>query len=265
MAEVDTAYQIVRSFSLIAVVGYEKLVFPGVTGTNLTGPIWSGGFEYTPTPDTLVRLVYGRRDGGNDFSGEFRFAVTPATKVYATYTQQVETTQQAIIAGLGNAGQGPGGTLINPVTGLPVSVVNPNFPLVNDIFREKSLQGGLISAVGRNTFTVTGFHVERTSLTGLTPSDTSYGGSVEWSRDINPKTTGSMLIGYARDTIGSGATINASVGVSHIFNETLVGGIRYDYIRGGGGLLGVGAGGGVGTTGNSFTQNALTLSLRKTF
>ena len=262
-AELDGEYKITRTISLIAQGGYEKLTFPGSSQTNLSGPIWGAGFQYSPNPDSLLRLVYGRRDGGNDFSGEFRFAVTAATKIYATYTQQIETTQQTIIRGLGTSGLGPGGTIINPVTGLPSTVVNPNFPLQNDIFRTKSLQGGVISAVGRNTFTLTGFREERLSLAGQLPSDTATGGSFQWARDIDPQTTGVMLVGYAKDSIGSGGTTNVSIAVTHNFTETLIGGLRYDFIRGSGGL---GTIGGVSSTaGTNFTQNALTASLRKTF
>ncbi len=262
-AEVDSEYRITRTLSVIAQGGYEKLTFPGSSQLNITGPIWGAGFQYNPNPDALVRLIYGRRDGGNDFSGELRFAITPATRIFVTYAQQVETTQEAILGGLGNTGLGPGGTIINPVSGLPSTVVNPNFPLQNDIFRIKSLQGGVTSAVGRNTFTVTGFREERASLAGLLPSDTSTGGSFQWIRDINPLTSGSMLVGYTKDTIGSGPTINASVGISHHFTETLTGGVRYDYIRGSGAIGTVV--GPISATGTKFTQNAVTFSLRKTF
>ena len=263
LAEVDNEYHITRTFSVIAQAGYEKLTFPGASQLNITGPIWGAGFQYNPNPDALMRLIYGRRDGGNDFSGELRFAITPATKMFITYTQQVETTQGAIIQGLDTSGLGAGGTIINPISGLPSTVVNPNFPLQNDIFRTKALQGGLISAVGRNTFTITAFREQRISLAGLLPSDTSTGASFQWIRDMSPQTSGSMFIGYAKDTIGSGPTINASIGISHKFTQTLTGGVRYDYIRGSG-AFGT-AIGPISATGTKFTQNALTFSLRKTF
>lgn len=262
-AEVDNQYHITRTLSVIAQGGYEKLTFPSSSLGSIKGPIWGAGFEYNPNPDDLVRLVYGRRDGGNDFAGELRFAITPLTKIFVTYTQGVETTQQAILGNLGQSGLGPGGVIINPVSGLPVTVVNPNFPLQNDIFRTKSLQGGITSSVGRNTFTITGFREQRTSLAGLLPSDTSTGGSFQWLRDINPDTGATLLVGYSKDTIGSGPTINASIGLSHHFTQTLVGGVRYDYIRGSGAINT--AAGPVLATGTNFTQNALTFSLRKTF
>ena len=100
------------------------------------------------------------------------------------------------------------------------------------------------------------------SLAGFLPSDTSTGGSFQWTRDMNPSTTGFLLLGYAKDTIGSGPTINASVGITHSFTETLTGGVRYDYIKGSGGIGGISV---ISTSGQNFTQNALTFSLQKTF
>lgn len=262
-AEVDNEYRITRAFSAIAEGGYEKLTFSGQSQLNEKGAIWGLGFAYDPNPDTRVRLVYGRRDGANDFRGELRFAITPATKAFITYNQQIETTQQEIIQALEGSSLGPGGTIINPTTGLPSTVVNPNFPLQNDIFRVKALRGGVISAVGRNTFTITGFREERISLAHLLPSETSEGGSFQWVRDINPDMSGSALVGYARDTIGSGPTINASVGITYHFSATLSGGVRYDFIKGGGGVGSAVVP--VTASGSKFTQNAVTFSLRNTF
>jgi uncharacterized protein (PEP-CTERM system associated) len=100
------------------------------------------------------------------------------------------------------------------------------------------------------------------SLAGLLPSDTSTGGSVQWTRELDPNTTGTVLVGYAKDTIGSGPTINASVALTRRFTETLTGGVRYDYIKGSGGIGGISV---ISTSGQNFTQNALTFSLQKTF
>ncbi len=261
-AEVDNQYWVTRTFAVIAQGGYEKLTFPGAQ-LNINGPIWGVGFEYAPNPDSLVRLIYGRREGANDFSGELRFAITPATRIFASYTQGIETTQSAILQGLGTSGLAAGGTIINPATGLPSTVVNPNFPLQNDVFRTKLLRGGIISAVGRNTFTLTAFREERTSQAGLLPSDTSTGVSVQWIRDINPDTSASALVGYTKDTVGSGPTINATVGLSHNFTQSLTGGVSYEFIKSGGAITATGTP--VSPTGSEYTQNSLIFSLRKTF
>jgi uncharacterized protein (PEP-CTERM system associated) len=249
--ELDSQYAVTRSISLIAQVGYEDQTFPGSTASNISGAILQGGASYTPNPDTSVRLLYGRRQGSDDFSGDLRFAVTAATRVNISYSQSVETTQQLILQNLGN--QVPG-------TGVPGPVVNPNFPLQNNIFRFRTLQAGLTSTLERNTFAVTAFHEEQTSLVGLTSSNgTSSGGSFQWTREMSPRMSGSLLLGYSSDVGGGSGTANVTARIDYTFTDTLNGTIRYDFIDGSGGVAFNGVGGG------RFTQNALTLGLRKTF
>jgi len=253
--ELDNEYAITHSIFILGQFGYEDQTFPGSTASDIRGAIAQGGARYTPNPDTSVSLLYGLRQGTTSFDGNLRFAVTQATSVFITYNESVETTQQLIQQNLGTGGTSTG------AGGPPVPVVNPNFPLQNNVFRFNTLQAGVTSAVGRNTFTLTAYRERQTSLAGVTSSNgTSTGGSFQWTREMGPRTTGSLFAGYSSNIGSGGGTGNVSAIINYVFTDTLHGSIRYDFIDGNNGTTFNN-----GTTGGRYTQNALTLSLVKTF
>jgi len=255
--ELDNEYAVTDTLFLLGQFGYEDQTFPGSTASDITGAIAQGGLRYTPNPDTSVSLLYGLRQGTTEFEGNLRFAVTQATNVFISYSESVETTQQLIQQNLGT-----GGTTTTPGQP-PIPIVNPNFPLQNNVFRFKTLNGGITSAVGRNTFTLTLYRDEQTSLAGVNSSNgTSMGGSFGWTREMSERMTGSLFAGYSSNVGGGGGTGNITASINYVFSDTLHGTIRYDFIDGNNGTVFTTTN--VPNTGR-YTQNALTLSLVKTF
>jgi len=261
--ELDNEYAISREFFAILQGGYEDLTYPGNSQLDSRGAIWAVGGRWQPTADASISLTYGRRYNGSNINGNLNYLIGAVTHLTASYTENIQTTQQAIIQNLGQAGLGSGGTTVNPGTGLPITVVNPNFPLQNDIFRTRTFQAGISTGFDKDQFTLTAFNEERISLTGATSNDTTRGGTLNWNREIDPRTTAFAQVSYTRDTNFSQRSFDVSLALRYVFTDSVSGGIRYDYIYQSANTVAFAIPQTVG--GLNYTQNVLTFSLRKTF
>jgi len=277
-------YQLTRSLSTIAEVGYESLSDPNVPPANGQGITWSGGGRYRPNSDSSILLLYGRHDLKTDVAGEIQWRLTPLTTLFAAYTDSLTTSQQTLlgnnqaslpgedgpalgvtfeddplIAILDDPSLGPNREQRNgAAAGVPLLDAD-NFTLhQNGIFRSKLFRTSLTSDLADgSTVTVTLFHSERTALTlqSRRPQLTNEGIRATWAPVITEDITGRVEAGARSDEITHGKTYNIAFAAEYHFSPTFNGGLRYDFLV---------HENGTGSQGSSYT-NALTLTLRKSF
>lgn len=252
---VNFNYPITNALHAIASAGYERLTYSQQSQFDEIGPTWTVGGIYSLNDQQTATLTYGRREGQNSFAGSTRYAITPATSFFASYTDQRETTQQQLLQGLLGANATSAGTGINTTTGVPISissgVLNPNVPLQNNISQTENLQAGITTAVNRDSFSLIGTHVNETSLIQQSSSVDSNGGFFTWSHQMSEALSSSLLLGYSKVTPSS--TVTASAGLSYTVTQTLRAGLLYSLFMTSGGAT------------STVVTNNLTLSITKTF
>jgi uncharacterized protein (PEP-CTERM system associated) len=277
-------YQLTRSLSTIAEVGYESLSDPQVPAVNGQGVTWSGGGRWRPNIDSSILLLYGRHDLKTDIGAEVQWRLTPATTLFAAYTDSLTTSQATLlgnnqsslpgvdgpalgvtfeddplIAILDDPSLGPNREQQNgAAAGVPLLEAD-NFNLhQNGLFRSKLFRSTLTSDLADgSTVTLTAFHLQRIALVGERgPAQlTNQGIRATWAPVITEDVTGRVEAGVRTDEIAHGKTYNLGLAANYRFSETFNGGLRYDFL-----VHEVGT----GSQGSTYT-NALTLTLRKTF
>ncbi|HTW11102.1 MAG TPA: TIGR03016 family PEP-CTERM system-associated outer membrane protein, partial [Solirubrobacteraceae bacterium] len=140
---VNATYAVTNVLSALFGGGYEKLTYPQQSQDNFSGPNWDIGARYQPREDRQITLTYGAVEGQDTFTGSMLYAVTGDATLSASYSQQNSTQQQQLLQNLAGATQTVPGITINPTTGLPQSITNPNLALQNSVFRAQNFQAGL--------------------------------------------------------------------------------------------------------------------------
>lgn len=261
---VDTltgAYAVTDQVSALFGGGYEKLAYPHQPQSDFAGPNWSLGARYQPRADRQITLTYGEVEGQNTFAGSMLYALTGDATLSAAYSEQNSSAQQQILQNLANSTQLSPGLTINPTTGLPQAITNPNLALQNNIFRARNLQAGLTVERRRNHYSASFNRTEDTSLGAGGLDQTTTGGVLSWSRDLTPNATGIMSAGYAStaSTAASGAAaastdaLTFGVSVNVALSETLSAGANYALSRQTGGISA------------PILVDIVSVSLRKTF
>jgi len=253
LGRVDFRYPLTHSLYALAGGGYERLTYSQQPQLNTTGPVWSAGALYEHNDKQFVSLTYGRSEGQNSFAGNARYALTPVTSVYGSYSEYRASTQQQILQNMLSAAPTAQGTAVDPSTGLPISITNPNLPLQNDITYTKSFQLGASTGLGRNHLSLVANHVDQTSLLHLAPSQRSTGGFLTWGHDLSPSATSNVLLGYSTVSPGAANVVTFSAGLAYALGNAYQAGAQYQLVSTSG-----------GNTANVLT-NSLTLTLTKTF
>lgn len=253
LGRVDLRYPLTRTIYALAGGGYERLTYSEQPQLDTTGPVWSAGALYQLSENQFVSLTYGHSEGQNSFAGNGRYALTPVSSVFASYSEYRATTQQQILQNLLSAAPTAQGTTIDPTTGLPTTITNPNLPLQNDITYTKNLQLGASTGVGRNHFSLVASHIDQTSLLHLAPSERSTGGFFTWSHDLSPRATSNVLLGYSTVSPGSSNVVTFNAGLAYALGNGLQAGAQYQLVSSSGG------------NSASVLANSLTLSITKTF
>lgn len=254
LATDEIQFHVTKSFALVGAGGWQTLEFSELPSENLSEPTWYGGFIYEPGTYARVALNYGHRDGADSFDGDLRYALTPITTAYASYSEVTTTPQQAILQNLSGAVLGPNGTVLDATTGLPVSLNNNEFSLQNDVERLRTFQASLVTDLQPNRFTVSTIHQEFNSLTGLVPNDSMNGVTGTWERQMTPLTTMTLNTGYFLQDSQHTHTFNTTLGFSHQFSPTLFGSLDYNFAY----VDSV-------SGGPNFYRNSLIATLRKVF
>ncbi len=281
--ELINEYEITRSASIIAGGGYEILRDQEVPVVDGQGPIWDVGARFRPDIDSSILLVYGHHDGKSDLAGEVEWRLTARTDVYAEYTDSLSSTQQTLISNDAGSVLGPMGavtgitfdrsTLIGVLddtalnaqpgnisafapNGIPLATSNDYVPLLNGLFRAKTLSASGRTLVNEDPVVLTAYHIQDISLEPfVVPSSASEGGTLSWSPGLSPNLSGLVVIGFSHLTGAEQADVyNAAVGATYLLSDSLSIVMRYDFIRHQ-----------ADPSSGGYIQNAVTLGLHKSF
>jgi len=169
--------------ALIADVGYDHLgnntAAAAAVGNFLRGGVvYHGGFELK-SPKSRIRILVGHRFGALNVSASAEYDYSARTTMTATYTEEVTTSAQRLAQLLGLAAQSDFNTIFN---------VDPRFTLSDEQFLTR--RGNLTFAAtrGKNSFTLDGY-AERRSYRIVPIHDWVYGGTLDYSRQLNRKWT----------------------------------------------------------------------------
>ena len=201
LERLDVRYPIYDRLSATGSIGYESIKDPTLT-TRPKGVLWDIGLRYDPSPYASVSFSYGHHPEGTDFAFSARYDVSAQTHLNASYTQTIETTQSLIAANLRGLIVGPGGVLIDPRTGLPVTPgpsgpgVIP-FSLTNGSFLDKRFSLDATATRGRNTYSVAAYDDRQSDQVGQANTQ-AIGGTFNWFRQLWPNLTSNLNLGYAR-------------------------------------------------------------------
>ena len=129
--------------------------------------------------------------------------------------------------------------LINQNTGLPVSLINPQFGLQNVVYRFKTYTAAVTSTIRDNQFTLNANYTTRSGESTVSPPSTTYAVSLGWSRSLTPDLTSSASVAYSTVTNATLGTIagpgnnnsgyNVNLGLTYIIGYNLTGAATYSF------------------------------------
>ena len=185
-ANADFQYALNSMFSLLAGVGYDKIKDVSLIDQP-DGMSWNAGLLFRPTRRASFRFTHGRRYGDPNTSVNVDYQIGPKTRLTATYTQTIQTSQGLQVGGLGFLTVDEFGRLIDTRTGLPFNPNDPTFGLNAGAFRQDRFTAGLSAVRGRNTFRFEAFQEEREFDISNSTTE-GVGGTFNWSRRLTRAT-----------------------------------------------------------------------------
>jgi uncharacterized protein (PEP-CTERM system associated) len=232
----NAEYRLDRAVGLLASVGYERISDPTLVET-VDGPIGSVGVRWTPGPRTSVVLNLTHRFDETFVSGEAHYLFGPRTRIDASYTEQLETSQTLFGSSLNFLTVDEFGNFIDSRTAQLFSLGDSNFGLQTDAFLLKRFNVGLRGVRGRNSFGAILYDENRDiQLTG--ESDHAIGGAISWGRLITPLAALNLTLRYRDATFDFSPGNNehqqiVGVGTSLVYqmNESLDGIAAFNFTR----------------------------------
>lgn len=236
----DLQYQFNRQFAGLARLGYENIDYPLQPAASTTGPVWTIGGRYTPFPGSHLIAHFGRQEGLYGLAGALRYEVTPSTVLLASFERNRASPQEELLNNLNSSELDAFGNVVNQVTGLPSGLVNPEFSLLNAVFRHQKARAGIRSQIGRNVFGMFAFIEHRSPLGTPMPvagipatavvSDTSRGVNLNWSRSLSPRFSSIAALGYASRAAGHQKTLTANLAMTYSLSERLSAILQYQFV-----------------------------------
>ena len=224
-SELNLSYRIYRGLKILGGAGYERFSDPTLTNQG-AGIIYDGGFQIDPSPRTSATLTYQRRFGIDGFNFNGHYDIGPKLRALASYSQTVQTGQSQIANNLNNQGLSQSGVIVNTQTGLPFTAGNgfggiAGSPLgiSSQAFVDKVFSSTLQMTSGRNTYIGTAFY-ERQIFEMPSGANTSYGGTVGWSRQLWPLLSSNLYTSVGQ-TDGSGNGSTAGNGTFYTISANL--------------------------------------------
>lgn len=271
------SYVVYRWLTVLGTVGYEEYNYPR-SGYSLHGPTWTVGATLSPNETSSITIQYGRVAGGNTVLVNGSYAPTIRTRIFGSYTVDIETGLGARQALLGSTTVGPGGILLNNLTGSP-TLANTYLASQYPLSRTKTATIGGSLILDRDTVTATVSHSElqqlgsSVSILGAatqagTNTSITYG-ALSWQHDLSPSNSLSSGISYATSDNGvfygrpgtSQDTLQVYSVLTHVFTDTLSGSVSYSHAE----RFGTAASNLPAAYGGAASQNTLLVGIRKSF
>jgi uncharacterized protein (PEP-CTERM system associated) len=215
---VDTTYSyaISRQVAALAGVGYEHFEDPTLLDPPI-GITWNVGTALTPDPQTSLRITGGERFQARNIDVDASYFLSPRTSFFASYKQQLVTTQQLISGDLSLLAFDEFGNPINRITRQPFRVGTDDFSLQSTTVRSDRFAAGMNATRGRNSYNLqTNVEKRSTDATGI--EQFVIGAGFGFSRELTPRTRGSVGLTYTNIDFG---TADGRVDDRYAFNVGL--------------------------------------------
>jgi uncharacterized protein (PEP-CTERM system associated) len=285
----DVGYAVTRTITALAGFGYQDLRFSGTPGVRINEPIWSVGGRITPSAESTLTITYGHRDGFNAAGVDGAFSPTARTRVFVRYSTGLTTDAEEQQSLLQSTNVGPGGLLVDSVTGAPVSSSSGAFGTQNGLYRLRRFSISGLLLLNRDSVSVSLAQDDRTNVntiaagTGVNAvpagaSSSGIIGTLSWQHELSPVLSSSASFSYGTEdnggltsagSSGSQRTVQTSLALNYVFTETLTGSARYlftDRSGGAGRTTQTNSNSfGFGQAGQNLTENLLLVGLRKSF
>ena len=273
VAGLGARYAILRSVAVVGDIGYENQQYAGTNPISIEDAIWSVGLRLTPSPDSIVIVRYGHRNGFNSFSLNAGVAVGVRTSLFATYSDTLGTSLTQGQNLLATTTTDALGNTVDSQSGAPVVLINSFLGLSNTLYRMRVGTASLSHYWPRDGFTLSGTWQTLdpvTSANGTLPaSSNGIYATFNWAHEFSPNTTGVATVQYGRASLGQTGSGGASFGqtgsgdsdtyalaatLSHRLSETLTTSIQVAWTSSTSSQAGLG-----------YTQGVIRAGLRRTF
>lgn len=239
------SYVVYRWLTVFGTVGYQEYNYP-TSNYRLNEPTWTVGATLSPNETSSITVQYGQVAGINTVLANGTYSPTARTRIYGSYTVDIQTGLGARQALLGSTSVGLGGSLINNLTGAP-TLANTYLASQSPLSRVKTATVGAALLLDRDAFALNAGYSQymqlgnSTSILGVgtasgTNTDTSYV-SLNWQHELNPSTSVNSGVSYAISNNGIyyGApgtaqdTLQVYSSLNHVFTDTLSGSLTYSH------------------------------------
>ncbi|HTE36799.1 MAG TPA: TIGR03016 family PEP-CTERM system-associated outer membrane protein, partial [Reyranella sp.] len=274
VAGLGARYAILRSVAVLGDIGYENQQYAGTNPVSIEDAIWSVGLRLTPSPDSIVIVRYGHRNGFNSFSLNAGVAVGVRTNLFAVYSDTLGTSLTQGQNLLATTTTDALGNTVDSQSGAPVVLINSFLGLSNTLYRMRIGTVSLNHRWSRDVFTLSGSWQAQDPVTSAnnTPPVSSTSGlyaTFNWAHDFSPNTTGAATVQYGHASLGQNGSGNANFGqtgsgdtdiyalaatLSHQLNEKLAATIQVAWTSNTSPVAGQG-----------YTQGVIRAGLRRTF
>ena len=234
-----------HEFSLLTTDGYEAISSTVPLTKNVSGLIAMGGFSWTWGEDFLLTAQAGRKFNNASYVGSLRYNLTPTSSIVGSANDQVTTPEGQLLDSLTNLVATPSGALTTSdsllgngnAASLPAFSPQPptNFGFDQSISRYQTINISFLEDFERNHVALNVFGGRRTLLAGVPsgpPVTESWGGQLTYSRNISPRTLGTLSGGYTQDQEfgGQGRTFRIDAQVTYAVSREMQLFMRTDYL-----------------------------------
>lgn len=238
-AQVTTEFPLVGRVSALTTIGYEDLRFGGTPTVQIEEPVWAFGARLAATPERTLTVLYGRHDGITSPSVSLKYALTPLTRVSASYSDGISTSSEDIEQNLLHSARLQD-QIVDARTLLPLPIHNPLLGIQLSLLRIKRATAGGYIDNKRDHFSATLDREEDLVLAQALPqtgtSLRATTASVGWAHDISALATAQLSASYSWVALLQTPVVNEqifAVGASlgYLFNSTLRGSASYTYFH----------------------------------
>jgi len=240
LALLETRYAFTRAIAGLVELGYEQQRFNTVPRTDIDGIVWAVGVRLAPSPDSLIIVKYGRRDGFDSFRVNGNAAVGVRTTVFGSYAERLTTSALNTADLLATTTLDPLGNPVDAQTGAPVlpGLASQLLGAPGQLSKQRSASAGISQTWPRDTIALTATYLDSSPFATTQEAQnrrfavesTSIG--LRWTHSLAPVTSMTVFGSYAINrtrfddqapTAGSVdfTSINAGASLVTAFSETL--------------------------------------------
>lgn len=265
-------YLVSHEIMIFGELGYESLSFNAVPPTRINDVIWGIGATITPNPDSQITFGYGHRYGQNAFSFNGSYALSPRTRISASYSVGLQSDLLGLQGQLDLASLNSLGQTVDATTGGPLFIGTGGIGAQAGLYQIRSLGFSASTVLDRDQFVLTVQSSHTTTIAqappgtfnpfgipappvGSTSNAVTVTGSWahQFSEALTMSTTGSYTSSHI-SSFGNQQSLVASIAMQYLLSETLSAIARYSYFdRNSPGV------------GQTFTQNLFLVGLSKQF